>query len=74
MTTSKDFVLATRAERQLLDGSSGPGERAFLDTFRCRRCNHDWEDHGTTGAVPPSKSKCQLDGCGCVRFALPGGV
>lgn len=55
-----------------LDGSSGPGERAFIDTFRCRRCNHDWDSHGPTGAVLPSKSKCGLDGCACVRFMREG--
>jgi len=51
-----------------LDGSSGPGERAFLAIHYCVRCGHHWDDHGLAGAVPPSKSKCQLGGCACVRF------
>lgn len=54
-----------------LDGSSGPGERAFLDEYRCRHCGHDFEAHGPTGAIPPSKSKCQL-ACDCARFAQDG--
>lgn len=53
-----------------LDGSSGPGERAFIDIFRCRRCGHDWDLHGPAGAVLPSKSKCQL--CSCARFMRDG--
>jgi hypothetical protein len=56
----------------VLDGSSGPAERAFIDLYRCRRCNHDWTDHGKTGAIPPSKSRCQLAGCSCARFAQDG--
>jgi hypothetical protein len=55
-----------------LDGSSGPEERRFIDIYRCRRCQHDWDQHGTAGAVLPSKSKCQLAGCDCHRFAQEG--
>lgn len=75
MTNPDDIDLPSRAERTLLGGlGSSPGERAYLDVFRCRRCDHDWEDHGTAGAVPPSKSKCQLAGCDCARFAQDGDV
>lgn len=59
------------AQAITLDGST-PQERAFLDVFTCQRCHHAWEDHGLAGAVPPSKSKCQLDGCACARFMRDG--
>lgn len=73
MTNPDDFDLPSRAERALLGGpGSSPGERKYLDLFRCRRCNHDWEDHGTAGAIPPSKSQCQRSGCACVRFMRDG--
>lgn len=55
-----------------LDGSSGPEEQAFLDIFTCRRCGHEWEDHSPLGAILPSKSRCQLADCACIRFVLPG--
>ena len=65
MTNPKSFAIT-------LDGSSGPEERAFLAIHYCVRCKHHWDEHGTAGAVLPSKSKCQLAGCECVRFVIVG--
>ncbi len=48
-----------------------PNMAALMDLSVCRRCSHDLEEHGPEGAVPPSKSRCQLAGCDCARFELP---
>jgi len=53
---------------------SDPNMAALMDLSRCRRCGHDFEEHSPVGAVPPSKSTCQLAGCECARSAQDGDV
>jgi hypothetical protein len=66
VTTPKPLANALRLD------PGDPQVRQLADLFTCVRCHHDLSDHGPAGSVPPSKSKCQLDGCGCARFMREG--
>lgn len=70
----EDVLIPRSLRLAMLANPTSAAELEFLDVYRCRRCSHDWEDHDPLGAVPPSKSKCQLAGCECARFAQDGDV